>query len=184
MDLRLLKVFSLPKKMNSLYDNAIGSSNYTAPGAHRLQIVLNLVKYSLGEITDKNFIQLLSVRSGAVQSIVTQTDYNLLENTLARRTYDESGDYVVDNFSLDIREYFQQNGNLGVYGQDAFGLVNGLELQEAKEKLVASIGPGKAYIKGYEIVNKETKYLTINKARETLEREDIRLKTKVFLLIK
>ena len=168
MDLRLLKVFSLPKKRNSLYDNAIGSSNYTAPGAHRLQIVLNLVKYSLGEITDKNFIQLLSVRSGAVQSIVTQTDYNLLENTLARRTYDESGDYVVDNFSLDIREYFQQNGNLGVYGQDAFGLVNGLELQEAKEKLVASIGPGKAYIKGYEIVNKETKYLTINKARERL----------------
>jgi len=167
-----------PEEENSLYDNAIGSSNYTAPGAHRLQIVLNLVKYSLGEITDKNFIQLLSVRSGAVQSIVTQTDYNLLENTLARRTYDESGDYVVDNFSLDIREYFQQNGNLGVYGQDAFGLVNGLELQEAKEKLVASIGPGKAYIKGYEIVNKETKYLTINKARETLEREDIRLKTK------
>ena len=166
-----------PEEDNSLYDNAIGSSNYTAPGAHRLKIVLNLVKYSLTEITDKNFIQLLSVRSGVVQSIISPTDYNLLEQTLARRTYDESGDYVVDNFSLDIREYYQQDGNLGVYGKDEFGLVNGIELQTAKEKLVASIGPGKAYIKGFEIVSKETKYVDVNKARETLERDDIRLKT-------
>ena len=167
-----------PEEDGSLYDNAIGSNNYTAPGAHRLQIKLNLIKYSLSEITDKNFIQLLAVSSGVVQSIVSQTDYNLLEQTLARRTFDESGDYVVDNFSLDVREYYQQDGNLGVYGKDEFGLINGLELQEAKEKLVASIGPGKAYIKGFEIVNKETKYLTVNKARETLNRDDIRLKTK------
>ena len=175
---RISESILTPEEDESLYDNAIGSNNYTAPGAHRLKIDLDLIKYSLSEITDKNFIQLLAVRSGVVQSIVSPTDYNLLEQTLARRTYDESGDYVVDNFSLDVREYYQENGNLGVYGQDEFGLVNGLELQEAKEKLVASIGPGKAYIKGYEIVNKETKYLDVNKARETLNREDIRLKTK------
>ena len=174
---KIEEVILTPEEDESLYDNAIGSSNYTAPGAHRLQINLNLVRYDLNQITDKNFIQLLSVRSGAVQSIISPTDYNLLETTLARRTYDESGDYVVDNFSLDIREYLQENGNLGVYGRDEFGFVNGLELQEAKEKLVASIGPGKAYIKGFEIVNKETKYVTINKARETLDRDDIRLKT-------
>ena len=87
-----------PEEDASLYDNAIGSSNYTAPGAHRLQINLNLVKYTLDEVTDKNFIQLLSVSRGVAQKQVAQTDYNLLEQTLARRTYDESGDYVVDNF--------------------------------------------------------------------------------------
>ena len=167
-----------PEEDASLYDNSIGSSNYTAPGAHRLKISLDLVRYDLGEITDKNFIQLLSVRNGSVQNQVVQTDYNLLEQTLARRTYDESGDYVVDNFSLDVREYYQQNGNLGVYSKNEFGLVNGLSESDAKDKLVASVGPGKAYIKGFEIVNKETKYLPINKARETLNREDIRLKTK------
>ena len=43
--------------------------------------------------------------------------------------------------------------------------------------MLASIGPGKAYVKGYEIVNKETKHLTLNKARETLNRSDIRLKS-------
>ncbi len=161
----------------SLYDNAIGSSNYTAPGAHRLKIDLTLVKYDLDQITDKNFIQLITVRSGSVQSQVLQTDYNLLEQTLARRTYDESGDYVVDNFSLDVREYHQEGDNLGVYPTDTFGKVNGLTPAEAKTKLVSTIGPGKAYIKGYEIVNKETKYFPINKARETLDRKDIRLKT-------
>jgi len=163
---------------NSLYDNAIGSSNYTSPGAHRLKISLDLIKYSLNQITDKNFIQLLSVRLGSIQSQVTQTDYNLLEQTLARRTYDESGDYVVDDFSLDIREYYQENGNLGVYSKDEFNLVNGDSVEKAREKLLASVGPGKAYIKGFEIVNKETKYITVNKARETLDREDIRIKTK------
>ena len=162
----------------SLYDNSIGSSNYTSPGAHRLKISLDLVKYSLTEITDKNFIQLLSVRLGSVQAQVVQTDYNLLEQTLARRTYDESGDYVVDDFSLDVREYYQENGNLGVYSTDEFNLVNGLSVSDAREKLLASVGPGKAYIKGFEIVNKETKYIPVNKARETLNREDIRVKTK------
>ena len=44
--------------------------------------------------------------------------------------------------------------------------------------MLASVGPGKAYVKGFEIVNKETKYIPIDKARETLNREDIRLKTK------
>ena len=116
-----------PEEDNSLYDNAIGSSNYTAPGSHRLKISLSLVKYSLDQITDKNFIQLLTVRKGSVQSQVVQTDYNLLENTLARRTSDESGDYVVDDFSFDIREYYQKDGNLGVHPLDEFGNVNGLE---------------------------------------------------------
>ena len=161
----------------SLFDNAIGSTNYSAPGANRLKIDLTLVKYGYTATTDKNFIQLLTVKSGSVQSQVTQTDYNLLEKTLARRTYDESGDYVVDSFSLDVREYYQQGGNLGIYPADEFGSVNGLTAAEAQDKLVASVGPGKAYVKGFEIVNKETKYLPINKARETLDRSDVRLKT-------
>ena len=161
----------------SLYDNAIGSTNFSAPGADRLKISLSLVNFAYTATTDKNFIQLLTIKSGSVQSQVVQTDYNLLEQTLARRTFDESGDYVVDDFSIDVREFYQNNGNLGVYSADVFGLVNGFTTSEASDKLVASIGPGKAYVKGFEIVNKETKYLTLGKARETLDRSDVRLQT-------
>ena len=65
-----------------------------------------------------------------------------------------------------------------MYSADSVtGLVNGFTTTVASEKLLASIGPGKAYVKGFEIVNKETKYLTVNKARETLNRSDIRLKS-------
>ena len=131
-----------PEEDASLYDNSIGSSNYSAPGAHRLSLTLSLIVYSLDEKTDKNFIKLLQIKNGVVQTQVVQTDYNLLENTLARRTYDESGDYVVDNFSLDVREFYQKNGNLGIYGKDAEGLVNGLSESDAGKKLVASVGPG------------------------------------------
>ena len=167
-----------PEEDASLYDNAIGSANYTAPGSHRLKISLELKEFALNAITDKNFIQLLTVSRGQVQSKISSTDFSVLEQTLARRTFDESGDYIVDNFSVDIREFAQKDGNRGIFGIDEFGLYNGKSASEAARKMIASIGPGKAYIKGYEIVNKETKYLEINKARESLSSDNVNLKSK------
>ena len=167
-----------PEEDASLYDNSIGSSNYTAPGAHRLKISLSLVKFELNQTTDKNFIQLLTTLRGAVQRKVSPTNYSLIEQTLARRTFDESGDYVVDNFDIDVREYAQRNRNGGLYKEDEFGLFNGLTEAEASRKMLASVSAGKAYIKGFEIVNKETKYLEINKARASLTTDNVRLKTK------
>jgi hypothetical protein len=175
---KILEEIITPEEDASLYDNSIGSSNYTAPGAHRLKISLKLVKFELNQTTDKNFIQLLTTLRGAVQRKVSPTNYSLIEQTLARRTFDESGDYVVDNFDIDVREYAQKNKNNGLYKEDAFGLYNGLTEVEASRKMLASVSAGKAYIKGYEIVNKETKYLEINKARASLTSDNIRLKTK------
>ena len=166
-----------PEEDPSLYDNAIGSSNYSAPGAHRLSIKLNLEKYDLSATTDKNFIKILTVKNGVIQKQIKPTDYTVLEETLARRTYDESGDYVVDRFDVSIREYLQSDGNNGLYAQGEDGLVNGLSLQDASQKMIANVGAGKAYIRGYEIVNKETKYLEVNKARETVDAENVTLKT-------
>nr|BAR29100.1 strucutural protein [uncultured Mediterranean phage uvMED] len=167
-----------PEEDASLYDNAIGSSNYTAPGAHRLKISLQLKEFALNAITDKNFIQLLTVSRGQVQSKVSSTDFSVLEQTLARRTFDESGNYVVDNFSIDIREWAQKDKNKGFYAVDEFGLYNGYDAGTSARKMIASVGPGKAYIKGYEIVNKETKYLEVNKARESLSSDNVTLKSR------
>ncbi len=167
-----------PEEESSLYDNSIGSSNYTAPGAHRLKISLKLKEFALNAITDKNFIQLLTVSKGQIQSKISSTDFSVIEQTLARRTFDESGDYVVDNFSVDVREWAQKNGNKGLYAVDDFGLYNGYDVGTSSRKMVASVGPGKAYIKGYEIVNKETKYLEINKARESLSTDNVNIKSR------
>jgi len=48
--------------------------------------------------------------------------------------------------------------------------------------MVAGLGSGKAYIKGYEVVNKDTKYIDVNKARDTLTKEDVRVKSSSFII--
>lgn len=56
-------------------------------------------------INQENFIQLILVKNGSVIQKVSRTDYSIIEQTMARRTYDESGDYTIRNFPVDVREY-------------------------------------------------------------------------------
>jgi hypothetical protein len=56
-------------------------------------------------INEENFIQLIVVINGSVQQKFDSTEYNIIEQTMARRTFDESGDYTVKNFPIDVREY-------------------------------------------------------------------------------
>lgn len=177
----ILESISTPETDASLYDNSRGYSNYSAPGAHRLKISLNLSVYQYDKKTDNNFIQLVSIKNGKIQNIIKQTTYSQVEETLARRTYDESGDYIVDNFTVDLREYYQNNtdgkNNQGVYQLNtSTNKVNGKTISEADSLMVAGIGPGKAYVKGYEIINKDTKYIEVEKARDILLKEKNRIK--------
>ena len=167
-----------PEEDATLYDNARGFSNSSAPGAHRLKISLELKKFNYKALTDKNFIQIIQIKNGVVEKQVKPADYSLLEETLARRTYDESGDYVVKDFTIDVREFFQRNNNNGLYKQGDNGLVKGMSATDAEAKLVASVSPGKAYVRGFEIVNKEVKYLNIDKARDTLTRDNVTIKSR------
>jgi hypothetical protein len=93
-----------PEEDTTLLDNAQTSYNYAAPGAHRYHIDLILTKLSLNSVNDQNFIELLQVDQGTILRIVNTTQYSELEKTLARRTYDEAGNYTVRPFSIDVRE--------------------------------------------------------------------------------
>ena len=99
----------------SLLDNSLGTTNYNSPGADRYKVQLTLTKRDYDAIDTTNFVELIAVRNGFVSNYVSSTDYSVLMKTLARRTYDESGDYTVRPFKLDIREYFKENNNGGVY---------------------------------------------------------------------
>lgn len=79
----------------SLFDNALGSTNYASPGADRLKIEAKLVKQNLLITEDSNFIELLRMEKGKVTLIRENSIYNELEKNLARRTYDESGSYTI-----------------------------------------------------------------------------------------
>jgi hypothetical protein len=102
--LNILEAVIVPEDDETLLDNAQTSYNYAAPGAHRYHIDLILAKKNLDDEDDQGFIELLRVGDGAIQRIVTHTEYSELEKTFARRTYDESGNYDVRPFTIDVRE--------------------------------------------------------------------------------
>ena len=89
----------------TLNDNAIGTYNYYAPGANRYQITTTLTKLDVEDSSGVEFIELLRLQDGIVESKVVATEYSIIEKTLARRTYDESGDYTVTPFKLNLRQH-------------------------------------------------------------------------------
>ena len=154
--LTVTESFVTPNDDASLNDNAAGSSNVNAPGAHRFKINLTLAKKSLTSTEDSNFIELLRLSNGIMQNKVRSTEYAVLEDTFARRTYDESGDYTVREFDLDLREHLISGNNRGIYTSGNGGDAT---------KLAAGLSPGKAYVRGYEIETLGTTFVDINKAR-------------------
>ena len=103
-----------PEEDDSLLDNALGSPNYAAPGSARYSIELTLTSKSYASTTDDDeFITLLTIKAGVVQFLVNKTAYAQIEKTFARRTYDESGDYTVRDFPIQVREY--RNNDRGTW---------------------------------------------------------------------
>ncbi|MGB2560407.1 MAG: DUF4815 domain-containing protein, partial [Akkermansiaceae bacterium] len=68
--LSVTEAFTTPGDDSSLNDNAQGSSNVNAPGAHRLKITLALAKKTLSSTEDSNFIEIARVESGVIKSQV------------------------------------------------------------------------------------------------------------------
>ena len=146
----------------SLLDNASGTTNENAPGANRLKIALTLVaKTTTGTQDIDNFIELSRVESGIITKQTAVTAYNTLERTLARRTFDESGDYIVKPFQLELREHYNSTLNNGVY------LSTNTTTPGDKTKFVSILSPGKGYVKGFEVDKQSQSLVTLNKARET-----------------
>src|SRR6056300_183026 len=152
-----------PNDDSSLNDNATGSSNANAPGAHRFKISLTLAKLSLTSTSDTNFLELLRLKEGKLQNQVRTTEYSVLEDTFARRTFDESGNYVVRPFDIDIRESAISGTNRGIY-TDGATTDDGNTASSAK--LAIGLAPGKAYVQGYEIETVGTTYKDVDKARD------------------
>ena len=65
---------------------------------------------------------MLRLSNGILQNQVRTTEYAVLEDTFARRTFDESGDYVVRNFDLDLREHISEANNRGIFTEAEGGL--------------------------------------------------------------
>ena len=122
-----------------LYDNQGATPNLSSPGADRYRIKLSLINKT--DITgDENFVYYCDVVDGVVVDQVTGTDdYNKINDVMATRTEEESGNYIVDPFTVD----FADSG----------------------DNFIATVSTGVAYVNGYRGDTEKPTPLTIAKPR-------------------
>lgn len=154
-----------------LFDNARGFSNFAAPGADRLRITTTLIKKSLDDFNDEDFIELLRIENGIIQKFSNETQYSLVRDELARRTYDESGDYYVVPFKLSVKESLNNKiGNNGIYNYDQLTQQGNVP---SDNLLSLQISPGKAYVRGYEVETINTVSVDVEKPRTTESKNNV-----------
>lgn len=129
---------------SSLLDPALEASNYQGPGAARYQANLILSTRSLDSTDDEAFVEIARLVNGTLISLVTTPQYAEIEDELARRTYDESGNYIVKPFVLSLKDIAYDTGNV-----------------------FAVLSPGKGYIYGYEYSTIADTTIVVPKARTT-----------------
>ena len=163
--LRVLEETVNSDEDSSLTDNSKGFNNYAAPGADRLKITCSLFFKGIDDLNDDDFVELASVRNGVLRTRPTTSDYNILNDELARRTFAESGNYTVKPFSVSVRESLNDNiDNNGVYG-DGQSTEGGLIASE--DLALFQVSAGKAFVKGYEIETISSNFLDVEKPRTT-----------------
>lgn len=133
----------------SLLDRAQGTTNYAAPGANRYGVTLTLISKALTSSVD-NFVEIARVVDGALVVNKDKTIYSEIGKELARRTFDESGDYTVKKWPIQILDHQVT----GATGPDS-------------TKFTVALDPGKGYVKGYEYETINQEFLTLDRARDT-----------------
>ena len=148
----------------SLYDNAQGFTNYAAPGADRLKITLTLTKRLLDDTTDPDFFEILRVDDGDIRKIVTKTDYNIIKDWIAERTYEESGNYALQPFSIAVENSL--NNRLGNGGIFFSGERTDQGNIPSDDLMCVKVSGGEAYVKGYDVTTDSLTILDTDKPRD------------------
>ena len=116
---KIIEEIITPEGDESLTDNAAGTTNFAAKGAHRLKTTLTLETKDLTSTDDTDFVELIRVREGNLVSQARSTEFSILGDEIAKRTFDESGDYTVRPFQFEVKESvdndFKGKTNKGVY---------------------------------------------------------------------
>jgi hypothetical protein len=119
-----------PDDDSSLIDVATGYDNYAQDGAYRMK---EYVEITINEPNASIMYTLIDGEQISVNKNEDLTQLEKIQNTLARRTFDESGNYKV------------------------IGLTISDKVQNNEDKIFINLSSGKAYIKGYE-VQRDTDY--------------------------
>ena len=131
-----------------LYDNATGTFNINAPGANRLKLtpVLKVLTKDEADAND-TFFSIVEFSEGKPFKQNKVTQFNTIGTQMARRTAEESGDFVIDQFLVTTT------------GQETFA--------DEATQFEITIDPGLAYIDGYRVETNTNYYKDIRKGTNT-----------------
>ena len=133
----------------SLNDNAKGYTNYAAPGADRLKISLKLAKKQLTDTEDTNFVELVRIDEGEIKKLQNKSNYNLIRDYFAKRTFEESGDYAIDSFVVEASDSLNnETGNGGLFRSDE---VTDEGNTPSEDLMAVKVSAGTAYVRGYDV---------------------------------
>ena len=141
---------------STLLDPALEASNYSAPGADRLMLnpTLDVVPIDATPSV-QDFVSLFTIENGIVKSYNANTQYSYINDAMARRTFDNSGNYVVNGLDVQLKEHDNTGSNYGRYPTGNNKL------------LYVGVSPGKAYVGGYEVGMPATMDLATEKGLTT-----------------
>jgi len=162
--LTILEEIITAKDDPSLYDNAKGFSNYSAPGADRLKISAVLSKKALSDFNDKTFVELIRLDNGVVKKLQDKSQYSIIRDYFAKRTFEESGDYTVGQFGVQISNSLNDGiSNEGIYLSTQ---TTDSGNNPSDDLMCVKISPGKAYVRGFDIDKETTTILDVEKPRD------------------
>lgn len=122
----------------SLLDPATGHANYLHPGAYRVKQDLVFT------VNDESAAILVALQNGEIVNLTSERPQaDSISEILARRTYDESGNYVANGFEILDSKY------------------------ATSDKIYLGLSAGKAYVRGYEVGKPLDITFEINRCKAT-----------------
>jgi len=152
----------------ALKDPAHNTLNYGLTGANRVKIEVLLKKImpvgsaepleSTEIMEDVDGVKVVwNLEDAEIQNYVRRPDYSLLSDVLAKRTYDESGNYLVDGMKLRIEDADTPNS------EDPYSYKN--------PEIKVVVDQGTCYVKGYDNTFIIPKTKNVSRALTTKELE-------------
>jgi len=146
---KLTQVITTADDDDTLYDNQGELPNYTAPGADRYTIKLELVNKNTIQ-PGETFIYYAKIEHGVLSEAVTGYEqYNKINDIMAVRTREESGNYTVKPFRISWEDHSTDNSKLNL-----------------------SVSSGTAYVNGYRINKSSASSLSVPRSTTTVTQEN------------
>ena len=130
---------------SSLLDNASGYTNVNAPGANRLKLTPTLTVANSNALPSNNFLSIADWNNGNLVRLNQATQYNVINKEMARREYETSGDFVVNQFNL--------NSDFNPANSSTFN---------------ALVSSGLAYVNGYRVGLENSSKYEVRKGTDTI----------------